>query len=75
MLARLTDLPFIVVLLGISALAMFVPAAHALGIDDPMELRESYLAAYFTAFTGEVLDGAEGARFVQQFRDMMEGQG
>ena len=44
MLARLTDLPFIVVLLGISAVAMFVPAAHALAIDDHQTSRSFFYA-------------------------------
>ena len=44
MLARLTDLPFIVVLLGISAVAMFVPAAHALVIDDHSTSRSFFYA-------------------------------
>ncbi|MBT8417889.1 MAG: TrkH family potassium uptake protein [Silicimonas sp.] len=34
MLARFADLPFVVVLIGIGALAMLVPAAHGLAVDD-----------------------------------------
>jgi trk/ktr system potassium uptake protein len=34
MLARLADLPFIVILMGLGALAMLVPAAHAMAIND-----------------------------------------
>ena len=34
MLSRFSELPLVVVLLGMGALAMFMPASHALAIDD-----------------------------------------
>lgn len=45
---------------------------YALGIDDPMPDRESYLAAYYTAFTGQTLDDTAAAAFLQDFKTMME---
>lgn len=46
---------------------------YALRIDDPMPVRESYLTAYFTAFTGRELDDAAAQAFLRKFRQMMGG--
>lgn len=53
MLARLSQLPFIVVLIGIGALAMLVPAAHGLAIDDHATARAFfYWGVLFFALFG-----------------------
>lgn len=44
---RLDDLPFIVVLMGIGALSMLVPAAHALAVNDYRTSRAFFYSALF----------------------------
>ncbi|MEM6619224.1 MAG: TetR/AcrR family transcriptional regulator [Pseudomonadota bacterium] len=44
---------------------------YALGIDDAMAERESYLGAYYTAFTGRTLDPGAHDAFLDRFRAMM----
>lgn len=69
MLSRLADLPFIVVVIGLGAAAMFVPASHALAIDDHETARAFfYSAILFLALFGMLALATSNYRIRRQGR-------
>lgn len=69
MLRSLYDLPFIVILMGMAALVMFVPATHALAIDDhPTSRAFFYSGLLFVALSGMVALATANFRIRRQGR-------